>query len=178
MGRAWIGVAIFFLCGCVHTYDMHAESQRAAPVRIAASSSFYVAIPENGRFDSTEYPHSGEMTAATIAQALSRHTKDVKVAKKVVALDEDLADSTEARSEYLLRPTILHWEERATEWSGKSDRITIRLELFEVDSRERIDSREFSGKSRWGTFGGDHPQELLPVPVRRYVEELFGASES
>lgn len=177
MRRAWTGVVIVLLFGCVHTYKTQPQSRQPEPIRIDKSSSIYVTIPKDGRFGSMEYPQSGEMTAAAVEAALLRHSTNVELAKGEASLDEDLAAAAAAGSEYLLQPAILHWEERATEWSGKSDRITIRLALFEVGSRKRIATTEFSGKSRWGTFGGDHPQELLPVPVSRYVDQLFAAPE-
>ncbi|WP_254924651.1 DUF4823 domain-containing protein [Aeromonas sp. A35_P] len=29
------------------------------------------------------------------------------------------------------------------------------------------------GKSKWATFGGDHPQDLLPEPTEKYVNSLY-----
>jgi hypothetical protein len=73
----------------------------------------------------------------------------------------------------VLKPVILHWEERNTEWSGKPDRIEIQVLIYDTTTREVIASSRFSGKSKWATFGGDHPQELLPEPTNEFVDNLY-----
>jgi hypothetical protein len=40
-------------------------------------------------------------------------------------------------------------------------------------SGKEIASVVLSGKSRWATFGGDHPEDLLPEPVGQYVATLY-----
>ena len=69
---------------------------------------------------------------------------------------------------------ILHWEERATEWSGKPDQITIQVTLYDVSSKQVLDKVTIKGQSKWATFGGNHPQDLLAKPIEKYVAELFG----
>jgi Domain of unknown function (DUF4823) len=36
-----------------------------------------------------------------------------------------------------------------------------------------VASTLISGQSKWATFGGDHPQDLLPEPLNSYVESLY-----
>jgi len=64
---------------------------------------------------------------------------------------------------------ILHWEERAT----KSDRVEVKIVVMAVESGTIIDSVVIKGKSKGFTFGGDHPQDLLPEPIDMYVASLF-----
>jgi hypothetical protein len=70
-------------------------------------------------------------------------------------------------------PEILHWEDRATEWSGIPDRVEVKLLVLEAQGNKEIASIVISGKSKWATFGGDHPQDLLPEPIKQYVESLY-----
>lgn len=60
---------------------------------------------------------------------------------------------------YLAIPTILHWEDRATEWSGKPDRISDRLVFLDVVTGQTMDSAVMTAKSKWFTFRGDHPPD-------------------
>jgi hypothetical protein len=76
--------------------------------------------------------------------------------------------------DYLIFPEIKHWEDRATEWSGKSDKIEVRITIIDARTGDLVDSVDVRGKSRWGTFGGDHPQDLLAVPIEDFVAEAFG----
>ena len=54
----------------------------------------------------------------------------------------------------------------------------MRLQLIEASSGEILDSAVISGKSKWATFGGDHPQELLPELLRQYAGRLFARESS
>ncbi len=156
-----------------HRYEVQpAEVTRPAP-KLPRDTSIYVTIPEDGRFTAQPYVGSGTLTTQEVVSALSLYTSHVSSARSVAPFEENMAAARSASARYLLQPTILHWEERATEWSGKSDRVSVRLDLFEVATGATIDSTVILGKSRWATFGGDHPQELLPEPLSRYVSTLF-----
>jgi hypothetical protein len=36
-----------------------------------------------------------------------------------------------------------------------------------------LSSVVLTGRNKWATFGGDHPQDLLAVPLRKYVASLY-----
>ncbi|NCF25983.1 MAG: DUF4823 domain-containing protein [Gammaproteobacteria bacterium] len=42
-----------------------------------------------------------------------------------------------------------------------------------MSTGEVIDSALIDGKSKWATFGGDHPQDLLEKPLADYARSLF-----
>ena len=68
---------------------------------------------------------------------------------------------------------ILHWEDRATQWSGKTDKITIKYSVYDTATGQVLASSVMSASSKWATFGGDHPQDLLPHPTQQFVDKLF-----
>ena len=70
-------------------------------------------------------------------------------------------------------PEILHWKDRATEWSGIPDKIEVKLSVYESNSEKELASTVLSGKSKWATFGGDHPQDLLAEPLNKYIGTLY-----
>ncbi len=173
MGR-WASIIIVLITvGCVHTYQVESDGPAGRTLGLSREASFYVGLPENGRFGSKRYPESGRMTAEAIATALLEQIRIVQIANLVASLNENLQAAREASASHLVHSTIYHWEERATEWSGIPDRISIQLQLIETENGEILDSAVISGTSRWATFGGDHPQELLPKPLRDYVLSLF-----
>lgn len=163
------------LSACAHTYGLDRQV-RGGP--LPTSAVLYVSLPESGSFGSRHYPESGVQTGEAVALAFASYVASVSVGSQVES--EEAARSTaDARgSSHLVVPTILHWEDRATEWSGMPDRIRVSLRVYEVASGTLLDAAEVSGKSRWGTLGGDHPQELLPAAVGGYVDALFGMSTS
>jgi len=105
-----------------------------------------------------------KLVAILPRQSVTTHVETIK---------EALSHAEEMGFTYVFEPTILHWEDRATEWSGKLDRIKIRLVVWSVKSGEVISSTVLSASSKWATFGGDHPQDLLPGTITPYVNKLF-----
>ena len=75
--------------------------------------------------------------------------------------------------DYYVIPEILYWEDRATEWSGIPDKIEVKVSVYDGQSAKELASTIILGKSKWATFGGDHPQDLLPDPLNKYVESLY-----
>jgi hypothetical protein len=105
--------------------------------------------------------------------ALSGRVERAERGAVVESFEEALASARARDFRYAVLPVISHWEERATEWSGIPDRVAIKIHVADVATGEVIDSADVSGKSRWLTFGGDHPEELLPSPIDDYVSSLF-----
>lgn len=171
--RIIVSFLLFTLLGCVHTYEVQPSSPSGQASRIANESSILVGVSRDGRFGSRVYAGSGEMTTQAIVAAISAHVRVVRSASDVLSLEENLVVARAEKLQYLIYPRILHWEDRATEWSRIPDRVSVRLDLAKVSTGEIVNSTTISGKSRWATFGGDHPQELLPEPLRRYAESLF-----
>ncbi len=129
--------------------------------------------PENGRYGTAEYQASGQQTAQAIYSAFSKRVVRVSLSTQKPSYENQLELAQTHNFTYLVQPEILHWEERATEWSGKPDRIEVKISIVQVETGKTIDSVTVKGKSKWGTFGGDHPQDLLPKPIDDYVDSLF-----
>lgn len=176
MKTAWIfGIGLGL--GCVHSYQMDSGGSPAPSATLSPGVAIYVAAAADGGFGGRLYPGSGATTTREVTTALSAHTSRVRAAPSVASRQANLAAARQTAADYLLEPAIFHWEERATEWSGRPDRIGLRLDLIEVSSGRRIDSTVIAGKSRALSFGGDQPQHLLPVPLASYFSLLFSSDE-
>jgi len=158
------------LLACASTYKNEVVFKPSA--KLERGRAVLVATPKNGFYNKEEYPSSRRQTAAVTQAAFARFSNQVAVSSSCT----DLAClQTEGKQHYayFVVPEILHWEDRATEWSGKPDRIEVKLVVFDGQSAMEIASIIISGKSKWGTFGGDHPQDLLSEPIKQYVESLY-----
>lgn len=175
MMRAVLLIISVFLVGCVHTYEMNSGGAGTPQARVSKGAAFFVGVSENGRLQDRIYYDSGEMLTRAIVEALERHGAKVRAAKDPATVEENLANARSKSAQYLIQPTIVHWEDRATEWSGKPDRVLIRLALLGVATGKTLDSTELSANSKWATFGGDHPQELLPELLRQYTDTIFAS---
>ncbi|WP_084684845.1 DUF4823 domain-containing protein [Methylohalobius crimeensis] len=156
--------------GCASTYR-HSELQ--APVaKLDSSLGVLISVPEDGWYENTQYRNSGRMAANAVRAAFSKNARKVDIAQD--CRDEECLDGIDAEKYgYFVKPVILHWEERATEWSGKPDRIEIQIVIYDAVTKSEVANSSYTGKSKWATFGGDHPQDLLPEPTNEYVSNLY-----
>lgn len=158
---------------CAHSYDMTSDTGSKPDLKLSKQASFWVAVPEDGRFETQVYAGSGATTAMAVATALSEYVEVVEVGKAGDSTEQNLAGARSGNLDYVIEPVIVSWEERATEWSGLPDRISIRLQVIDAKSGKTLNSTVIVGTSRWLTLGGDHPQDLLPAPLGEYAEAIF-----
>lgn len=162
--------SMFVISGCTSTY--HQRTVSDTTTQLQNNKNVLISTPDNGYYGSTQYQGSGQMTANAVRTAFLRHTDQAKVTTKChgySCMDMFLPDEYQ----YYVQPDILHWEDRATEWSGKKDVIEIKLTIYQTSTKEILSSVVLSGKSKWATFGGDHPQDLLAEPINNFVDTLY-----
>ncbi|MBE9527421.1 MAG: DUF4823 domain-containing protein [Proteobacteria bacterium] len=161
-------IITIFVSGCASTYKQSTVTH--ANKKLSSGGNMVIATPKNGSYGNILYHESGRMTAQEVSAAfakfvnteISPNCRDLKCLKQ-----------GKIKYDYYVVPVILHWEDRATEWSGILDKLEVKLSVYGSDGDEELASTIISGKSKWMTFGGDHPQDLLPEPIGEYVESLF-----
>ena len=165
-----IVLALSTLVGCVSTYNQQVLT--APSSKLLQGKSVAIATPVNGSYSDKVYAGSGNTTASAVQAAFALHTNSIVVSSD--CKDLPCLKSTYASGyDYFVVPQILQWEDRATEWSGKRDKIEIKLTVFDAIDGHVVASDVITGKSKWATFGGDHPQDLLPDPLKQYVATLY-----
>ncbi|MDY0870880.1 DUF4823 domain-containing protein [Dongia rigui] len=163
---------VISLTGCVSKYRL--DSYEAPVSRLGKQSTFYVALPADGQYSGTTYPQSGAATAQVISSTLQVHVDKVVIGTTPAEdLTAALKQAQQRGLSHVFLATILNWEERATEWSGIPDKITLKMAVYDAQTGKVVSSTVSSASSKWGTFGGDHPQDLLPEPIKRFVDPLF-----
>lgn len=168
--RLFVGTALLILSACTSTHTLRREG--IAP-KLSKEAQVFVSLPADGQFEQTPYAGSGEMTLQAVESAFKRHIVRVERGSAVQAREVAVGEALARGCSHLVIPEILHWEDRATEWSGKRDSIEVRLSLIDPATGAALDVATLAAKSKWFTFGGDHPQELLPQFVGEYVDSLF-----
>jgi hypothetical protein len=157
--------------GCASSYTYERAQLNNAP--LDRSQGVLISTPENGWYGGQEFQVSGATTARAVRAAFARYANLVDVVTDCHGV-ACLHSINSTRYGYYVDPTIVHWEERATEWSGKSDKIEIRLVIYDTSTKQELATGSYSGKSKWVTLGGDHPQDLLPEPTANFVRSLYG----
>lgn len=169
---ALFAILVTSLISCVHKYAVP-TAPRSHGV-LPAASTVYVATPSDGRDDRPRtYEGSGSWTRSAIADALRERGMRIVPEGDVVEVPEAVIAAGKAGADFLVYTRIVHWSDRATEWSGIPDRITLGVEVYEVSTSTMLNRQEIRASSRWATFGGDHPQELLPELTDRWAETLI-----
>ena len=102
-----------------------------------------------------------------------RYTKDIIVSNKITKLDDALLEAKKENSKYLFYPTILLWEDRATQWSGKSDKIHINITVIDVLTGKEVSSTDIKSNSSFWTLRNASPAELLEEPLSQYINSLY-----
>ncbi len=166
----FILIVAILLSGCATAYK-HNELKPIA-IKLDPSQGVLISTPEDGWYESTQYRNSGRMTVNAVKAAFAKFASVVDIEDSCHG-DDCFNAINKEKYGYYVKPEILHWEERATEWSGKPDRIEIQLAIFNAATKEEIANSSYTGKSKWATLGGDHPQDLLPEPTNQYVSSLY-----
>ena len=168
-----ICLAALFMTGCTASYHQINVGHIDSGTKLEINKSVFISTPKDGFYGNSVQNGSGQMTAQAVKAAFSRFTNKIKLSADCNDIEPCIKAAKEANYDYLVFPEVLHWEERATEWSGLPDRIEIKLSLYAIPSNKQISSIIIKGKSKWATFGGDHPQDLLPKPINNYVSTLY-----
>ncbi|MCB5185022.1 DUF4823 domain-containing protein [Methylobacillus gramineus] len=140
---------------------------------LSANESIYIAVPSDGMYEAKTYTGSGANTTQVIKTAFAHHLRRVQSGRIHQDFDVALQHAKTNNFTTLVYPTILHWEDRATEWSGIPDRLEVKIEVVNTADGSVIEEGLIKGKSGWATLGGDHPQDLLAKPVEEFVSSLF-----
>ncbi len=160
-----------FITSCADSHQILRTSNNE--IKLNPSSSAYISIPKDGRYGQTIYTGSGATVSQVILLEFSKHLTQVETGHEYQTYKEAIKHAKENKFDYLIFPSVLAWEDRATEWSGIPDKATIKISIIKTTASKTLDSVIIKGTSGLGTFGGDHPQDLLPKPVSDYVKKLF-----
>jgi hypothetical protein len=165
-------LTLVFAVACKTTSLTPSGSNEPA-VRISPDVKILVVVPPDGTYSNKSYDGSGSMVGASFERALLTHASKVTVASASPDLDAVIVKARQSDCAYALLPRITQWEDRATEWSGKRDKMELVVRVVDVRTGAVVRTATISGRSSWFTFGGDHPQDLLDSPVKEFVKSLF-----
>ncbi|MBQ4488863.1 MAG: DUF4823 domain-containing protein [Ruminobacter sp.] len=120
------------------------------------------------------YDLSGIYFSNCMKDIATHYNPSVKLAKNVSSELNMITELREKKDvDYLIFGNINNWEDHATEWNGIPDRINIDIKLYDVASGNVLAEEHFMSSSKWATFGGDHPQDLLAKPIIDIFKKWF-----
>lgn len=172
MKKVLLSLIIIFISSCADTTQLLRNG--VSTIHLKKSKSIYISVSRDGRYGNQNYHGSGINVSQLILMSFSKFGKNnIEIGSEHQSFKESLSFAKDHDYGYLIVPSILEWEDRATEWSGIPDKVSIKISIIDVSSGEIIDSVIIKGKSGVATFGGDHPQDLLPKPIEQYTASLY-----
>lgn len=130
-----------------------------------------IVTPENGSYGTEYYPTSGNDVVQVLTKELRNYTTNISVIPRTVRIEQIYEEDLQ-NVDYIIIPEILHWEDRATGWSFRPDRIEVRFDIYD-NQRQLVNSVSIKGKSANIVWVQKAPNSLLPKPIRRLLRELF-----
>ncbi|MBO6862145.1 MAG: DUF4823 domain-containing protein [Alphaproteobacteria bacterium] len=165
-----VAMAMFLTsCTSVKTVDTTSASGL-----LKREGSALVGISEDGRYNATVYNGSGHLASSMVLTAFAPHLSKVEIGERWRDQDEALAAAREEGVTYLILPKIVHWEDRATAWSGIPDRATVLITVIDVAEGKTLDTATIDGRSAIMTLLSESPQDLLREPIRQYARQIAG----
>jgi len=160
---------LFTLSACTASYDIvrHGDKQ------LSMTDSYYISTPQDGWYDTQKYNNSGRMTRDALYSELSLLGVETVKGTRFRDKKQSLVAAKQQQCKILLYPSILHWEDRATEWSGIRDKARIQLEMINTETGVTLDNTTLDLVGTWWTLGGHHPQDMVNESVKDYFQQLF-----
>ena len=159
------------LAGCADSHQWTPQQNGSA--RIAPNDRIFISTPVDGEYGNRVYSGSGRNTAKIIYNAATTKTRWVQMGGVAESFEDAISQAQRRDQDVLIFSTIRQWEDRATEWSMIPDKVEVKVDVVNVRTGDLISSGVIKGRSGLATFGGDHPQDLLPEPVAEFLSSVF-----
>ena len=151
--RMFLLTAAVSLMGCLSAQTVSATKR----IRIPSNARIVIEQPPDAMDNDEPYKGSGQKLANQLKGALLSHFASVEI-------------GSGGNADWVIKPSILNWDDRETEWSGKPDRIRVALQVYH--GRQTVGASIIEAKSSYWTLGGDHPEELLAKPFAEFAQSV------
>lgn len=111
----------------------------------ATNEGICIVTPVDASFDGERYSQSGAEIAKRVAQAIRRTNQIALIISW--SSNQDQSGCNQRGIGYILTPTIVHYEDNYTGWSGKPDRIVLTLSIAKADDPTQTRAIDFEARS-------------------------------
>lgn len=145
-------LACFALTSCLASADVTQGSIFQALHPMPVSTQLEIMQPQDGAYGGKAYFGSGRAVAQRVQQASQARFPRARVSTQFSA-------TPPAPGSLRIEAVIHQWEDRATNWSGVTDKIRVQLSLYDAISLRR--TLTYSANSSFWTFVNSPPEVLL-----------------
>lgn len=164
---------LMIFCGCADSYNLVRNNPSSIITKLTPKDSFYIAVSKDVVYGEDKNEGSGLTLSQILQSAIGKRARRVEIGTGYQPFDDALLYARSKSFNYLIYPTILHWEDHATEWNGVADKVEVKIEVIGSATENSIDTAIINGRSGLATFGGDKPQDLLLKPIEEFISALF-----
>ena len=165
--RSVVFAASALLASCASHETTRAQLFDDLPAA-SADTPVRVVRPADGAYADKVAAGSGVVVANRLVELLSARFRDVQAV--------DAAPVAASQRTLEITPELRHWEDRATNWSGISDKIRVQLRLRDLPT-DKGRQLTFAAKSSWFTFVNAPPEDLLDGAFAAALDELLPARD-
>jgi hypothetical protein len=142
--------------------------------RVAPSARMWVLAPEDGAYGKERYHGSGRSVGRRTL-SIVRQRFPLAQLPRGRSSDEGAAlqRARAGRVDFIVSPEILHWEDRATPWSGFRDKVRVEVRLLRVHPPTLIRSVVFESRNNSITFIDGRPEDLLDRDYEKAVLSIL-----
>lgn len=146
--------------GCAYHRELY-DPMEAKGLPTQGAARICVVPAQDGIYQGDAYEGSGGEVSSRTRNALS--TLFPRTTLAAAQGREGRNECSASGADYLLTPTIQHWEDRATQWSGLRDliRVQVDLERLQPGPPTVIRTGRFEARNGWFTLMNRPPEELL-----------------
>ncbi len=165
-------IVIIALCNACAYSSMTQRATTSSGVKLGSSDVLFVMLSPDGSYGTTKYTGSGRLLATCVLQIVRQQYPLAQLIEVTSELDAIRQSKTQGAT-YLLSSQILHWEDRATAWSGLRSKVKVGLRLIRLDTGQLAASNEFEARNNSMTLFDSHPEDLLGENFEPAVFALF-----
>jgi hypothetical protein len=162
----------FVLTFTACAYASIERDETRGPDHVEAAGGVWVVEPSDGSYGGTQYAGSGRIVAKRVLETVR---EEFPLAQLFADGEEGAAARLAADQgvALIVSPTILHWEDRATAWSGFRDKVRIEVRLLSVEPPGLISDVTFESRNNSITLLDRRPEDLLDDDFDEAVLSLF-----
>ena len=165
-----IGIFLLVSIGCATS---RINTQVPQKSKIDKTKIIYVMQAKDGAYGGKTYKGSG----LNVSKIILRTLRNVQPLAQLVE-ETNEADAIKIAKQkdasYLIVPDLLHWEDRATAWSGYRDKVKIELRLLSLNPIETISSQTYYTTNNSITFLNTKPEDLLDERFDKFIYQFLG----
>ena len=111
---------------------------------------------------------TGALRDNLLAHGASPATADSKT------LADALIEAQKLSYNYVLKGSLINWEDNATEWSGRPDTAGVTIEVYDTNTREMLGSATENVRASIVSYTAGSPDRFAPALADLALSKVFG----